>query len=94
MLLPATFRTISYHDSIALIEKSLTDDVPLNDSAGKPIIYRVQRIQNPSKKEQLKVEETYKHTLAQPRPQKEMVLFHGTASGILGKADERIRDLG
>lgn len=94
MLLPATYRTISYHDSVALIEKSLTQDVELCDSAGKPIIYRVQRIQNPTTKEQIKVEETYKHTLAQPRPKKEMVLFHGTASGILGVADERTRDLG
>ncbi len=93
MLLPATYRTISYHDSVALIEKSLTEDVELCDSVGKPIIYRVQRIQNPTK-EQLKAEEIYKHTLAQPRPKKEMVLFHGTASGILGVADERTRDLG
>lgn len=94
MLLPATCRTISYHDSVALIEKSLTEDVQIQDSTGKPIIYRVQRIQNPTKKEQIKAEETHKHTLAQPRPQKEMVLFHGTASGILGKSDERTRDLG
>jgi hypothetical protein len=75
-----------------MIEKSLTEKIPTHDNTGKPIIYRVQRVQNPTK-EQMKVEEVYKHTLAQPRPKKEMVLFHGTASGILGVADERTRDL-
>ena len=93
MFLPGTYRTISYHDSVAMIEKSLTEQVPTQDVTGKPIIYRVQRIQNPTK-EQVKAEETYRHTITQPRPKKEMVLFHGTASGILGIADERTRDLG
>lgn len=92
MLLPATYRTIGYHESVAMIEKSLTEKVPTHDSVGKPIIYRVQRIQNPTQ-EQMKFEEVYKHTLALPRPKKEMVLFHGTASGIFGVADERTRDL-
>ena len=92
MFLPATYRTISYHDGVSMIKKSLTEKIPTHDSTGKPIIYRVQRIQNPTKK-QMKIEEIYKHTLAQPRPKKEMVLFHGTVSGILGVADERTRDL-
>lgn len=92
MFLPATYRTISYHDSVAMIEKSLTEKVPTYNSVWKPIIYRVQRIHSPTK-EQAKAEEVYKNTIAQPRPKKEMVLFHGTASGVLGKTDERIRDL-
>lgn len=93
MFLPATYRTISYHDSVAMIEKSLTEQVPTHDVTGKPIIYRVQRIQDPTK-EQAKAEEIYKHTIKQPRPKKEIVLFHGTASGIVGIADIRTRDLG
>ncbi len=89
MFLPATYRDIGYYDSVALIKKSHADgeSIRTHDVAGKPIIYRVKRIKNPTEK-QLPAEQVFASVTARERPKKEMILVHGTASGVVGVEED------